>query len=1110
MPLIRGIILIFFLAIFGRVQATHLMGGEITWKCLGSGQYVFSMKIYKDCNGAYPVQAPGISFNLDVMNHPTVSSINMFIMDSIDITPTCNVAGPVYSCSGVLGPGAHMEFNFRSNPVSLPGVPPAAGWIFSWGDNCCRNTCIDNLISPDTYGITLRAIMYPYNNMSANPCFDSSPTFAQRPTVVLCGGNPMVYNHNAFDPDLDSLVYSWGNPLQHYTGSFSTATNCPFNGAQGYSATSPFPGPTLNPSNVPASLNTNTGQISFTSYTYGCFVTVIKVSSYKCGVKVAEIFRDIQVMILNCGANVPPTVSAPFNGGTSYDTTLLAGGVVDFWFSAIDSGWDPSWAFNQWITFTASGAQFDSNFVNTTTGCLNPPCATLTPYPFPIQQIKDSVHFHWETTCDHINYGNQGGGPCSTPVMSNKYAFVITSKDDYCPAPGFVISTINITVLALPVSGTPSLRCVNVLPNGDTELSWDPPDDPGGTFADYYILTSTSAGGPFTPLDSSINVLATGFYTHVGAGANTTPRYYIIRSRSGCFGKVQSTPSDTLQAIVVDVVNPGTGFAEVSWNPLKSPLPSTSLGWYRIYRKVNSVGAWTLIDSTQSTNYSDPAFLCNDTLYYRVEIDDSLFCTSRSTEDSEVFFDNVAPAIPVIDSVSIDLVTGQVVIGWAPDSSIDTRGYILYHVQNGANIYMDTVYGINNTFYAAGFSPGCPDTVRIVAYDSCNNQSPFGLRHRTLCLDAALNPCLQGAELSWTGYVNWPSGVSGYEIYYSENGGPYFLAGNTDGSTTDFFHSPINPNSIYNYFVRARSGTMEQSSTSNIATLVAAVIKLPEYLYVRTATVSGERQVRVDLFTDSLADVASYKIMRAVDTLSTFDTLATLVANPSTGFYSFLDTTANPSDTSYFYKAGAVDICDVVHLSDNYGRTILLLAEPNEDLTNTLYFNDYADWSGGVDKYHLFRNVSGIWEDQPVTEIPFGQGTFVDDISAFITSDGQFCYYLRALEGPGNLYGFSDTSLSNVACVVQGPRLYTPNAFTPEGKNPVFYPVNAFIDISSFDFKIFNRWGREIYASKDPKAGWDGFVGSEAAPPGVYVYLLKLTGTNGKEIQRKGTITLIR
>ena len=47
------VLFIFFFVI--EIKATHLMGGEITWECIKtgskSGQYVFQMKLYRDCQG---------------------------------------------------------------------------------------------------------------------------------------------------------------------------------------------------------------------------------------------------------------------------------------------------------------------------------------------------------------------------------------------------------------------------------------------------------------------------------------------------------------------------------------------------------------------------------------------------------------------------------------------------------------------------------------------------------------------------------------------------------------------------------------------------------------------------------------------------------------------------------------------------------------------------------------------------------------------------------------------------------------------------------------------------------------------------------------------------
>ena len=44
-------IVVFLLASFG-TQASHVMGGEITWSCSGGNAYEFQLVFYRDCNGA--------------------------------------------------------------------------------------------------------------------------------------------------------------------------------------------------------------------------------------------------------------------------------------------------------------------------------------------------------------------------------------------------------------------------------------------------------------------------------------------------------------------------------------------------------------------------------------------------------------------------------------------------------------------------------------------------------------------------------------------------------------------------------------------------------------------------------------------------------------------------------------------------------------------------------------------------------------------------------------------------------------------------------------------------------------------------------------------------
>jgi gliding motility-associated-like protein len=112
--------------------------------------------------------------------------------------------------------------------------------------------------------------------------------------------------------------------------------------------------------------------------------------------------------------------------------------------------------------------------------------------------------------------------------------------------------------------------------------------------------------------------------------------------------------------------------------------------------------------------------------------------------------------------------------------------------------------------------------------------------------------------------------------------------------------------------------------------------------------------------------------------------------------------------------------------------------------------------------------------------------------------------------------GCLDTAYKTIN-VVEG--LIVPNVFTPngDGYNDVFKIRNS--AVSEFTFRVFNRWGTQIYETTAPEIAWDGkTTAGSAAPAGTYFYTLdaKLESGNDiaifqdKETLEKGHITLIR
>jgi len=95
------VLILFFT--FNSVQATHLMGGEITWKCIKTGseagKYIFTVKVYRDCQGI-PI---GTSIDLTAHNVPTLNSINLIYIGANDLSPICDTIDGVndaFSCGG--------------------------------------------------------------------------------------------------------------------------------------------------------------------------------------------------------------------------------------------------------------------------------------------------------------------------------------------------------------------------------------------------------------------------------------------------------------------------------------------------------------------------------------------------------------------------------------------------------------------------------------------------------------------------------------------------------------------------------------------------------------------------------------------------------------------------------------------------------------------------------------------------------------------------------------------------------------------------------------------------------------------------------------------------
>lgn len=88
--------------------------------------------------------------------------------------------------------------------------------------------------------------------------------------------------------------------------------------------------------------------------------------------------------------------------------------------------------------------------------------------------------------------------------------------------------------------------------------------------------------------------------------------------------------------------------------------------------------------------------------------------------------------------------------------------------------------------------------------------------------------------------------------------------------------------------------------------------------------------------------------------------------------------------------------------------------------------------------------------------------------------------------------------------------VYVPNVFTPDGDgvNDFFFPLVSGV-VQSLSMRIFNRWGKEVYASDDLNLKWDGKINGTKATDAVYFWILDYIDDKGTSKNLTGTVTLL-
>jgi gliding motility-associated-like protein len=406
----------------------------------------------------------------------------------------------------------------------------------------------------------------------------------------------------------------------------------------------------------------------------------------------------------------------------------------------------------------------------------------------------------------------------------------------------------------------------------------------------------------------------------------------------------------------------------------------------------------------------------------------------------------------------------------------------------------------------------------IVTLDKCGRRSApdYNLFAQTLKLDfPPIDPCDRLAKLSWNPYLRMPDTLGGYNIFRSDNNGPFIgIADITDTLQTTYADNyPFVSGHDYTYYIQAYSKNGPGKSVSCKKSQRFTGSSEPIFVYLTSVSVEANSFLRTSYHYEPVNTVAKMVLLRSDDGGTNFLPIDSV--SVASGFLpqnSFLDdNTADVNSQSYSYMLMAVDSCGNIRLESQISNSIFLECSTLGD-QNSINWNEFQLWLNGVKDYELYRTVEGLpVSGELLTTVNPATLSYTDVLNG-INPLNQVCYWVKAEEKPGNPYLTDAISLSNKCCIIREPRLFMPNAFHPGGTNYLFRPVQptAYVDVQTFQMTIFNRWGQQIFETNDMFNGWDGMINGKDAPIDLYAYLITYTSMKGQDYTQRGTVSLIR
>lgn len=1131
---------VFFLS-FQDVNASHIVGGNITYRCLGPDQfgvnsYEIRMTMRRDCFlGAAdaPFDNPASIGIFDAVTNQIVNFVgfngellinrnNIDTLNEILISDCAVIAGDV--C---------VEVTTYVDTIKLPFL--AHGYILAY-QRCCRNSSITNLINPDDTGMTLTAEISALAQQTCN----SSPTFNGFPPIYICANRTLELMGGATDPEGDSLRYSLCVP---YAGGDK------INNMPQPPPNPPYPHVVYRPpytidnllGGISLTYDPETGKISATPSTVGQFIVGICVTAYDRVTKqvTGTIRRDFQFNVRAC-RDVP---MASFNVQTltcnsltvAFQNTSFAADEYKWVFDADD--WDnspTSTEQNPTHTYSQSGFYNVALVVNDALGFCHD---TIYQQIGVFNEQIDAGLTYDVSECGvngvTLNVQDSSSGFGNYPACDWEWILTVSPTADGStlvspsteqnPSFNFDLEDPATALLALQVTSCNGCTATTAIsfPVREINIPINPASDSicRGDTAVLLLNCDPDLTYSWCP----------------GSGLCTTC------GTDGCAIAYPGVSADYCLTITDGLCSVDTTFhIGVQQLPSLAFDYETDCKSLEVQFQNGSTGGtnfmWDFGDNQGTSNENSPSYTYDKPGEYIVilksadgcDVDTSLKITANAILDSTA---NTTLSC-FKDSVELnpDFNPSYMYI-WAPSQFLDNAN----SPNPTAGVTSNTTFYV--TITQAGLE-GCEivDSILVQSPDDFTIQAPddsttckvvpidlvasTNVDPSTLTIewfDANGNPLGQGLELS----VN-PDVTSTYTV----------TATNELGCSVSDVVTVFKPDSTF--MIKTNNDTsycniqmINLSATSNVTPLNYVWLDQNQNIIGEGPDVQvtpGTNACYQVIGTDTLGCQADESVCLTptffnisvtgdqIICLGEDATLSVTDNNNQNLSYTWIpagcdgtihapEITVCPEDTTSYTvivtnnDVGCVDTLETEVTVALFEPGVVIITGPDTIIlthTGQLFVNQPSNYTFDWSSTSPGEDIDHVWNPE-ITPIDTGDITYTVTVT---NEDG--C----------TATGSITIRVLNPAC--DDSDIFLPTAFTPndDGHNDYLKVLGEYI--TGFELHIYSRWGQEVYSTNDPNFNWDGTFKGKELEPDVFGYYFTAVCVNNAEFSKQGNITLLR